>query len=245
MQIFHAVTLVDESGNHPSPFTLVSEEEAETGKWRLNPKLFSHFGMDEEQGRAYLRHYTRKLKQGGKYDLTIWPYHGLLGSIGHALVPAVDEAVFFHAIARLSPPDFQIKGDNPLTEHYSVLGPEVKEGPDGKPIAAKDRIWIEQLLQFDAIIIAGQAKSHCVAWTVGDLLDEVRVRGDAALAAKVYLLEDCTSPVVIPGVIDYTDAADEAFGRFSDAGMRIVRSTDPIDTWPGMEKTREDGRPLR
>jgi len=30
---------------------------------------------------------------------------------------------------------------------------------------------------------------------------------------KVYLLEDCTSPVVIPGVIDYTDLADAAFGE--------------------------------
>lgn len=234
MQIFHAVALVDENGNHPSPFTLVSAEEAETGKWRLNPALFPYLGMDEERGRAYLRHYTQKLKQGGKYELTVWPYHALLGSIGHALVSAVDEAVFFHEVARLSPPNFQIKGDNPLTEHYSVLGPEVKEGPDGKPIATKNRIFIEELLRFDAIIVAGQAKSHCVAWTIGDLLDEVTLRKDTALASKVYLLEDCTSPVVIPNVIDYTDAADEAFSRFSQAGMKIVRSTDSIDTWPGM-----------
>jgi len=146
----------------------------------------------------------------------------------------VDEAVFFHTIARLSPPNFQIKGDNPLTEHYSALGPEVKEGPNGKPIATKNRIFIEQLLRFDAIVVAGQAKSHCVAWTIGDLLDEVMLRKDAALASKIYLLEDCTSPVVIPDVIDYTDAADEAFRRFSEAGINIVRSTDPIDTWPGM-----------
>ncbi len=37
----------------------------------------------------------------------------------------------------------------------------------------------------------------------------------------VYLMEDCTSPVVIPVVIDYTDQADEAFRRFAEASMHL------------------------
>jgi len=49
---------------------------------------------------------------------------------------------------------------------------------------------------------------------------------------KVYLLEDCTSPVVVPGVIDCTEQADAAFRRFAGAGMHIVRSTDPVSRWP-------------
>jgi nicotinamidase-related amidase len=48
----------------------------------------------------------------------------------------------------------------------------------------------------------------------------------------VYLLDDCTSPVVVPGVVDYTDQADEAYRRFEQAGMHVVRSTDPMDSWP-------------
>ena len=92
--------------------------------------------------------------------------------------------------------------------------------------------YVEMLLQFDAVIIAGQAKSHCVAWTIDDLLEDILVR-DEKLAEKVYLLEDCTSPVVVPGVMDYTDEADMAFQRFADAGMHVVRSTDPLKSWPG------------
>ena len=38
---------------------------------------------------------------------------------------------------------------------------------------------------------------------------------------KVYLLEDCTSPVVVPGVVDYTEQADAAFRHF--AGRRHAR----------------------
>ena len=79
--------------------------------------------------------------------------------------------------------------------------------------------------------MAGQAKSHCVAWTIDDLLmhDDLR-----QLAECTYLLEDCTSPIVVPGVVDYTKKADAAFERYEAAGMHVVRSTDPIETWPGL-----------
>ena len=233
MQIFHAVFWVNDQGEHPAPYTLISAEDVETGRWKFNPALGHSLGINEDYARRHLLNYTRTLKEGGKYDLAIWPYHAMLGSIGHALVPAVEEAVFFHSIARCSQPNFQVKGDNPFTEHYSVLGPEVLEGPDGEPMAQKNVRFIEELLQFDAVVIAGQAKSHCVAWTIDDLLQDISVR-DKRLAEKVYLLEDCTSPVVVPGAMDYTDEANAAFQRFTDAGMHAVRSTDPIESWPGI-----------
>jgi nicotinamidase-related amidase len=232
MQVFHAIWLVDEQGNHPPPYTLVSAEDVEAGRWRMNPAVAEALGVDVDYAERHLAHYTRRLAEGGKYDLTIWPYHAMLGGLGHALVSAVEEAVFFHGVARHSQPEFQVKGDNPLTEHYSMLGPEVTEGPDGEPLAARNRALIEKLLTFDAVVVAGQAKSHCMAWTIDDLLEE-EAAGDR-LAVRTYLLEDCTSPVVVPGVVDYTDEADAAFGRYEAAGMHVVRSTDPIERWPGL-----------
>ncbi|NER79172.1 MAG: isochorismatase, partial [Leptolyngbya sp. SIO1D8] len=155
----------------------------------------------------------------------------MLGGIGHALVSAVEEACFFHSIARNSPTRYEIKGSNPLTENYSVLSPEVLEDDKGQAIAVKNIAFTELLLTFDAIVVAGQAKSHCVAWSVDDLLSEILVR-DPALAQKVYLLEDCTSPVVVPDVVDFTDAAEEAFQRFADAGMHRVTTKMPLAEWP-------------
>ena len=174
---------------------------------------------------------TKTLKENGKYDLTIWPYHAILGGIGHALVPSVEEAIFFHGIARYSQPDFQIKGRNLLTEHYSVFGPEIKADAEGNKIADKNLPLLEKLINCDVIIIAGQAKSHCVAWTVEDML-KYFLSKDKMLTKKVCLLEDATSPVVVPGVFDYTDVAEKAFKRFSDAGMHIVKSSEPIEEWP-------------
>jgi nicotinamidase-related amidase len=54
----------------------------------------------------------------------------------------------------------------------------------------------------------------------------------------VYLLEDCASAVVIPGAIDYTDQAEAAYRIFAEAGMHIVRSTQPLESWPGMGADR-------
>jgi len=230
MQVFHAIWLVDEAGNHPEPYTLVSAEDVESGRWRVNEAVADALGLDRGYAARHLAHYTRALAGGGKYDLTIWPYHAMLGGIGHALVPAVEEALFFHSIARYSQPEFQVKGDQPLTEHYSMLGPEVTEGPDGERLGGLNTALIEKLLEFDAVVVAGQAKSHCIAWTIDDLLEDETVR--LQLAERTYLLEDCTSPVVVPGTVDYTDEADAAFERYAEAGMHVVQSTTPIEQWP-------------
>ena len=233
MQIFHSIYLVDADGRHPAPYTLVSAEDVERGRWQVDPAVAASIGIEPEYARRHLLHYTRALEEGGKYSLTIWPYHAMLGGIGNALVPAVEEAIFFHSIARLSQPSFQVKGQNPLTEHYSILGPEVMTGPDGIEIAEKNQRLVDRLLAYDAVVIAGQAKSHCVAWTIDDLLEAATGR-ERRLAERVYLLEDCTTPVVVPGAVDYTDEADAAFARFADAGMNVVRSTEPIESWPGI-----------
>jgi nicotinamidase-related amidase len=235
MQIFHPIFWVNEAGEHPTGGqTIITVEDVESGAWKVNPAVAAGIAdSDYEYLERHARSYVRTLTEGGKYPLLVWPYHAMLGGIGHALVSAVEEAIFFHSLARSSQPRFEIKGNNPLTENYSVLHPEVTTGPDGEPIAEKNVSLVEKLLEFDAVVIAGQAKSHCVAWTVHDMLSEIEAR-DPGLARKIYLLEDCSSPVVVPDVVDFSEQAEQAFQRFAAAGMHIVRSSDPMASWPGM-----------
>jgi nicotinamidase-related amidase len=206
LQVFHAAWLVDTDGRHPPPYTVVSVQDVVDGIWRAADP-------GEQQ---MLLEYVRALQSGGRYRLTVWPYHAMLGGIGHALVSAVEEAVFFHAIAREISPAFQVKGNDPRTEAYSVLGPEVG--------ARKNRELVELLGSFDRVLIAGQAKSHCVAWTVEDLLEELP-------AERLCLVEDCMSPVVVPGSVDFTAEADEAELDFAKRGVRVVRSIDSPPAW--------------
>jgi nicotinamidase-related amidase len=226
-QIFHPIFFVDKDGNHPAPYTVIQAEELQRGTWKFNPALAPRHKVTPEYGQKMMIHYAEHLRKRGKYALTIWPYHAMLGGIGHALVPAVEEAVFFHSIARISQPKFEIKGDQPFTEHYSVIGPDVTKGPKGETLGKHNDSFIKELMEVDALIIAGQAKSHCVAWTISDLLNDIRIT-DPDLAKKVYLLEDCTSPVVVPGA-DFTDQADEAFETFAQSGMNVIKSTDILE----------------
>ncbi|MCS7145533.1 MAG: isochorismatase [Nitrososphaerota archaeon] len=233
-QIFHSVFFEDEDGNHPTPYTRITVDDVKSGRWRVSKEAARTIGISHDYLKAYVRHYVETLEKGGKYELTIWPYHAMLGGIGHALVPIVEEAVFFHSIARSSQPLIRTKGFSPLTEHYSALGPEVKRGPGGEVIGERDEQLINHLLTYDALIVAGEAKSHCVAWTVSDLIEALKERAPS-LVSRIYLLEDCTSPVVVPGVVDYSTEADLAYKRFEAEGARIVKSTQPMNFWPGMQ----------
>jgi len=228
MQIFHPIFLINNDGKHPSPATIITEEDVKMGKWKINPSIADNIMTETyDTLQKHLLHYTKTLENKGKYSLITWPYHAMLGSIGHALVPSVEEAIFFHTIARQSHAQFELKGFYPLTENYSVLSPELTIGINDKIIANKNINLINKLLSYDKIFIAGQAKSHCVAWTIDDLLNEINLR-DKDLTKKVYLLEDCTSSVVIPNVIDFTDQANETFIRFSKTGMNLIKSSEFI-----------------
>lgn len=243
MQIFHSIFFVNDEGAHPLPYTQISVDDIKEGKWKFNKKLVHNVPKSIQHIEEHLVHYAEELTKSDKYNLTIWPYHAMLGGIGHALVSSIEEAIFFHTIARLSQPYIHVKGDHPLTEHYSVLKPEISSSPDGEPLSRRSEALFEEpavsdaicqiLVDFDVVIIAGQAKSHCVAWTISDLLNLVTGKNEK-LIKKIYVLEDCTSPIVVSGEIDYTDQADQAFQKFSEAGINIVLSTDPISNWPGI-----------
>ena len=164
LQIFHPIFWIDDDGAHPvGGETEITLADVETGRWKPNPAVAASLtDGDTEWLERYARHYVRRVTEG-RYPLMVWPYHAMLGSIGHALVSAVDEAVFFHSVARQTAARFEVKGGTPLTENYSVLSPEVTLGPGDEQIAVPNLELFEHFLGFDAVIVAGQAASHSVA----------------------------------------------------------------------------------
>ncbi len=234
-QIFHPLMIVNENGEHPSPMTTITVKDVREGKWKFNPEASFSLGMSAEEGQRQLFHYVNELARKGKFDLTIWPYHAMLGGIGHALVSSVEEAIFFHTVARSSQARFELKGDAPLTENYSAIRPEVIQDAQGEIMGRENPFFMHLLQEMDAVLVAGQAKSHCVNWTLEDWLADIQ-KINPRLATKIYILEDCMSPVVIPGVVDYSAQTDEAFARYAKTGMQRVRAIDPIQSWLKIEK---------
>ncbi len=219
-QIFHPAWWIDDAGNHPAPFTNIALADVRAGKW----KPVAH--------PAECLEYVKRLEAAGKYSLTIWPYHTLLGGVSHALVPALMEAAMFHALVRSSQTHFETKGTHAMTENYSVLAPEVTE-LGGKSVGTFNAAFFKMLMDFDRVYVFGQAKSHCVLSTLKDMKEHI-AGTDPDLMKKIYILEDATSPVPpppldpLPPALDFPRIADQAFIELKAAGMNIVKTTDPI-----------------
>lgn len=219
-QIFHPSWWVDAKGQHPAPFTPIFHEEVRAGKWTA----VAHPQESIE--------YVRQLEATGKYVLTVWPYHTLLGGLSHALVPAVMEAAIFHATARKHQTHFETKGTHAMTENYSVLSPEVTE-LGGQVVGAFNAPFFKMLMEYDRIYVFGQAKSHCVLSTLNDLQEHVQ-KVDPKLIDKIWILEDAMSPVPPPPVnplpahLNFPALADKAIEQWRAAGMHVVKTSDAI-----------------
>jgi nicotinamidase-related amidase len=219
-QIFHPGWWMDVEGKNPAPFTVIGSEDVRSGKWRP----IAHPAESLE--------YTKRLEQSGKYVLTIWPYHTLLGGVGHALVPSLMEAAIYCAVLRNHQTHFETKGTHAMTENYSVLSPEVLD-LGGRPVGEFNAPFFKMLMEYDRIYVYGQAKSHCVLSTLADLRARIQAT-DPALVDKVYILEDAMSPVPAPPLnplppeLDFPRVAERAFEEFRRAGMHIVKTTDPV-----------------
>ncbi len=210
-QIFAPGWWEDTAGRPPAPFTIISAHDVRHGVWR--PRFASE---------ASLR-YVETLEQAHKKQLCIWPYHVQIGSPGHALDPELWSAVFWHSLARQVDPHWLTKGSVPLTEHYSILQPEVPvlDQPGG----SKDQGFMDILASADVLVIAGEAESHCVLETVEDLVEEFG--GQPEVLRKIYFLRDCTSPVQHPE-IDFHALATARLAEFQALGINLINSTDPL-----------------
>ena len=231
-QIFHGVYWLNRNGNHPTPGTIMTLARVISGENRANPDVAWNLGMSEEEVHLDAVYYLTMLTKNGRYPLIIWNYHGQVGGVGHTIMPMRHEVDVFHTFLRGSQWRPILKGMHPQRENYSIFRFDVTCSLKGELPGSRSPELLDELFSYDMTVIDGQAKSHCVAWTVSDLLDEIWKR-DRSLVKKIYLLEDCTSPVVAPSIgLDFTKEANEAFDRFRDAGVNIVKSTDPMDSWP-------------
>ncbi|MCO5061178.1 MAG: cysteine hydrolase family protein [Kiritimatiellae bacterium] len=210
-QIFHAAWWADAEGNQPPPFTIISMEDVESQRWRPLRDV------------EWSREYVQRLEAEAKKQLTIWPYHAMLGSMGHSVDPELWSAIFWHALARKSQPAWWRKGSVPRTEHYSILRPEIHV--TGHPQGGLNTDFVDALDEYDFVVIAGEASSHCVLESVSDMVEVFRHTPEKL--DRIFILRDCMSPLRHPNV-DFEAHARAEFARYEKQGVRFINSTDPL-----------------
>jgi nicotinamidase/pyrazinamidase len=222
----------DDMGKHPDPFSLISTVDIISGKWKPRPDLVlpvgdphvdpcifhgyeatvtsdgSNFDLTK-----YCIEYTRRLEAKGRFQLCIWPEHCLIGSNGHNIVSDVRAAMDEWSDATGRSVEFVHKGQNLLTEMYSALAAEV---PVSTSTSFNSTLF-ESLRQSNTLLVCGQAMSHCVNYTLRDIVENWPTEE----RDKIFLLTDCASPV--PG---FEAAANGFMKDMEESGVNLCKSVE-------------------
>jgi nicotinamidase/pyrazinamidase len=200
LNIAHPGFWQDEAGNPPAPFTPISAAEVNAGRWV--PRFEADYAID----------YVQKLEAQGEFQHFIWPEHCLIGTRGAALDDTVADALlaWVHQTGR----DYEavIKGVHPFAEHFGVFKAQVPVS--SSPKTKLNTALIELLERYDRVLLAGEARSHCVATSLRQIL-----RYAPKLVPKVVVLTDCMSDVAGLGYL-----ADAIYEEARQRGVQFSTS---------------------
>ena len=201
--ISHPNFWMDKTGNFPPPFTEIKSTDVESGKWtpRFDPKRSLE--------------YVRKLEAQGEYPHFIWPVHCLIGSEGSAIYkPLMNSIIEWTTKGKF----YQIvaKGTFPFTEHFGAFRAQIPD-PD-RPETQLNQGLLKTLETYQNIYLAGEAKSHCVANSLKQVLEE-----SPELASKLIILEDAMS-----NVTGFEHIADSVYQKAVSMGVRFKKTVDNL-----------------
>jgi nicotinamidase-related amidase len=205
MHIHHQYFWEGKDKKHPPAFTPIAKDDILNGTWTPRQADMKQWALK----------YVEELKQGGKFEMSIWPDHCLFGHKGHCVHPPLMEVLNDWAVAKSRTINWYFKGQNNRAEMYSALRAEV-EVPDDKTTSL-DLDLIRTLAKHKKVVCCGEAKSHCVNWSTRDLLSG----WDSQRAGDIILLEDCASAV--PG---FEDAANKFVADMRTAGVTVCNASD-------------------
>jgi len=182
INIAHPIFWINEEGKHPSPFTIITKEDYNNGKWQTyNPSW-----------KVWAKTYLEELERNNKYKLCIWPPHCIIGTWGHAIVKNVSDALIHWEMSIAQKTNTMVnyiaKGSNSFTEHYSIYKAEVIIPEDESTLPNTG--LKSSLMGADTIFISGEALSHCVANTVRDLCNSL---GEDNIKKIVLLIDQMSS----------------------------------------------------
>jgi nicotinamidase/pyrazinamidase len=205
VHVAHPIFWKDKHGRNPPPFTIITAQEVEAGEWRTTRPNLQQRGFE----------YVKQLEKNGRYPLCIWPPHCLIGSEGAQIVPDLFQS-FIDWEKTFKSVDMVTKGSNVYTEHYSVFQADVPDPSD--PNTQLNTRLIAALEKADDILIAGEALSHCVNFSIRDLVNNFN---DPDTVKKMIFLKDASSPVT-----NFESQAEAFMKDMTAKGMRVTTTVD-------------------
>lgn len=241
--IEHAYRLIDHDGNPPPAFTMVSSEDLKSGVWRVRPE----YG---EEMQAYYIEYVSAMEKNRGHGLQIWPYHCIEQTVGAMVMPYVKSVAEWWGAIRGRQAEHYRKDGHRDVEFHSIFRPDVRDNrfiSSCMAMVEKGQRLLSTLVlalfEGKYVVIGGEAASHCVGWSVDDLIGYILTNYPneaSVLLSRIVIFTDCTSAIVvrdengepIPGPsTDYRPAVEEMYARWRKHGLILTKSTVPVDDW--------------
>lgn len=204
LDISHPTWWKKADGKFVDPFTPITADDILNGKYT---PVIDPVGSLK---------YVQALESNKEFGHFIWPEHAIIGTFGQTLVP-----VFTDALDRWMDKNkkwvwYINKGIDPSTEHFGIFRANI---PNSNPSTEVNQGIFRILEQRDTIYLAGQARTHCVANSLRQMLQIA-----PQLASKIVVLEDCMSNVsgLPPDFYTYVDSIYEDAKK---QGVRFTQST--------------------
>jgi len=194
-QVFHPLFWRDTAGNHPAPFTRITQDDIEKGVWTPSVPTM----------RDRMINYVKGLATNNRYQLIIWPEHCLIGSWGTQVQPELFDNLKAWETETIGMVDYVTKGSNLYTEHYSAVKAEVPDPADAS--TQLNQQLIDLLTEADVILVAGEALDYCVYNTLKDIISAFGPDN----AKKIKIMKDCTS-AIDPNAIAKIETEFKSYG---------------------------------
>lgn len=206
LDIAHPCWWKTADGTFVDPFTPILPDDLISGKYYAAV----HPGLSNK--------YVNDLTAQGEYIHFIWPEHCIMGTPGHAFHEDFSKAVANWERKTNHWINVVTKGSNPFTEHFGAVRANIPQAND--PSTQISQVLLNQLLSLDVLYFTGQARSHCVANTLRQLMDEC-----PSLLPKMVILEDGMSDVQgLPA--DFYVGVQAIYDRAKTMGAKFAKTTD-------------------
>lgn len=198
--IAHPEMWLDHRDHNPKPYTRIAYCDIEAGRWRAS--------LPENQ--EVQANYVRDAETTG-VNLTTRPRHCIIGSRGAMIFPQLSSDLH-NWVSLKRRVHFFKKSSNWTTEHFSSFKTAVTRYDDATTWFNND---LYKAIQADTILIGGADLSSVEA----TIMDALEFSGEDNLAARMVVLDDCTSPRG-----GFNTQAEKFLHNFCERGGRVSRS---------------------
>lgn len=154
MHISHNTWYSADNHSHPEPFSVIELKD---------DKIICKEREYDTPNNAQTKKYLKELKKLNKIHI-VWPPHCLLGTQGHNITSELMESLLSWESNKRKAVVYIQKGIDQYCEHYSAVKPEVSSEYDNTAL------FSDLFSNNEPILVAGEARSHCVAATMKDLI---------------------------------------------------------------------------